>query len=66
MTKACSDRRRNNDFRLEKSQFRLAIRRKFFLTRMVRQCNRMSKEVVEATGLEAFKGRLDQTLGILV
>ena len=33
---------------------------------MVTHWNRLSKEVVDAPSLEAFKARLDVTLGILV
>ena len=33
---------------------------------MVTHCNRLSKEVVDAPSLEAFKARLDVALGSLV
>ena len=33
---------------------------------MVRHWNRLPREVVEALSLDAFKGRLDQTLGNLI
>jgi len=44
----------------------LDIRRKFFTQRVVTHWNRLSKEVVDAPSLEAFKARLDVALGSLV
>ena len=44
----------------------LDIRRKFFTQRVVIHWNRLSKEVVDAPSLEAFKARLDVALGSLV
>ena len=45
---------------------RLDIRTKFFTQRVVKRCNRLSNEVVDAPSLEGFKGRLDVALGSLV
>ena len=42
------------------------IRNKFFTQRMVTQLNRLPKEVVDTTSLEAFKARLDVSLDSLV
>ena len=47
-------------------RFRLDIRRKFFTQRMVMHWNRLPKEVVDAPSLEAFKARLDVSLGNLI
>ena len=42
------------------------IREKFFTQKVVTHWNRLSKEVVDAPSLEAFKARLDVALGSLV
>jgi len=47
-------------------RFRLDIRGKFFIQRVVTHWNRLPKEVVDAPSLEAFKARLDVALGSLV
>ncbi|KFR00944.1 hypothetical protein Y956_13856, partial [Nipponia nippon] len=55
-----------NGFKLKKSRFRLDIRKKFFTMRLVRHCNRLPEEVVDAPSLEVFKTRLDGALSNLV
>ena len=57
---------KGNDFKLEEGRFRLDIRRKFFIVRVVRHWDRLPSEVVEAPSLEVLKARLDGTLGNLV
>ena len=63
--RACSDRIRGNGFKLEEGRCRLYIRKKFFTVRVVRQWNRLPREVVEAPLPEAFKARLDGTVSNL-
>ena len=55
-----------NGFILGQGRFRLDIRRKFFTQRVVAHWNRLPKEVVDAPSLEAFKARLNVSLGSLV
>ena len=57
---------RRNGFKLEKSRFRLGIRKKFFTVRVVRHRNRLPCENVNAPSLEAFNARLDGALSNLV
>ena len=57
---------RGNSFKLEEDRYRLDIRKKFFIVRVVRHWNRLPSEVVDAPSLEAFKARLDGTLSNLV
>ena len=49
----------------KKGRFRLDIRRKSFTQRVVTHWNRLPKKVVDAPSLEAFKARMDVTLGSL-
>ena len=42
------------------------IRKKFFPTRVVRQCNRLPRDVVDAPSLEVFKVRLGGALSKLI
>jgi len=61
-----SHRMRENGFKLEEGRFRQDIRKKIFTVRVVRHCNRLPREVVDAPSLEAFKARLDGALSNLV
>ncbi|KFV12593.1 hypothetical protein N340_13524, partial [Tauraco erythrolophus] len=55
-----------NGFILKEGRFRLDRRKKFFTLRVVRQWNRLPREVVDAPSLAVFKARLDEALGNLV
>jgi len=65
-TKVCSERTRGNGSKLKEGKFRLDIRRKFFTMRVVKQWNRLPREVVDAPSLAVFKVRLDGALSNLV
>ncbi|KFP14339.1 hypothetical protein Z169_07302, partial [Egretta garzetta] len=55
-----------NGFKLKEGRFRLDIRKKLFTMRAVRHWNRLPREAVVASSLEAFKARLDEALSNLV
>jgi len=57
---------RGNGFKVKQGRFRLDIRRKFFMQRVVSCWNRLPKEVVGAPSLKMFKAGLDVALGSLV
>jgi len=61
-----SDRTRENGFELKVGRFRLDIRRNFFSKMMVRHWHMLLREAVGSPSLEAFKDRLDVTLGSLI
>ena len=63
---ANSDGTRGNDFKLEKSRFRLDIRKKFCTVRVLIHWNRLPSEVVDAPSLKVFTAKLDGALSNLV
>jgi len=66
LTRVCSDRTRGNGRKLKEGRSRLAIRKKFFTTRVVKHWSRLPRESVDAPSLEVFKARLDGVLSNLV
>jgi len=64
-TKAGRDRTRDSGFKLKEGIFRLDIRKIFFSMRMLRQWNRLPREVVDVPSLEVFKARLHSSLSNL-
>jgi len=62
----CSDRTRGNGSKLKAGRFRLDIRKKFFIMRVVKHWNRLPREAVDAPSLEVLKATLDGALSNLV
>jgi len=58
-----SDRTKGNDFKSKEERFRLDVREKFFTQRVVKHCNRLPREAVDAPFPEGLKARLDMTGG---
>ena len=65
-SRICGDRTRGNGFKLKEGRFRLDIRKKSLTVRVVRQWNRLHRDVVDAPSLETFKVSLDKALGNLI
>jgi len=65
-SRACSDRTRGSDFKLKEGRFRVDIRKKCFMMRMVKHWNILLREVVDAPSLETFQVMLDGALSNLL
>ena len=58
----CSDRTRSDGFKLKERRFRLDIRKKFFMLKVVKPWHRLPGKVEDAPSLETLKARLDRAL----
>ena len=65
-TRTDNGRTQGKSYKLKKGRFRLDIRGKFFIMRVVRCWNRLPREAVDALSLEVLKAGLDGALGSLV
>lgn len=63
---ACIDLIQGDGFKLKEDSVRSNIKKKFFIIRLVRHWNRLSREVLCAPSLEVFKAWLDEILSNLV
>lgn len=54
LSRACCDGTRGNGFKSEESRFRLDVRKKLFMMRLVKYWKILSRETVESPYLEAF------------
>ena len=62
--RVCGERTRRNGFKLKEGRFRLDTRKRSSTVRVVRHCNRLPRDVVDAPSLETFKMRLGKTVDI--
>lgn len=60
-----NDRTRGNGFIMKEDRFGLDVREKLFTLRVVRYCNRLLWEAMDAPSLDEFKARLDGTLSMM-
>lgn len=60
-SRAYNDRTNGNCFKLTEGRLTLEIRKKFFLMRELKHCQRLPR-VVDASSLETLKVRLDSNL----
>ena len=57
-----TDGTRGNGSKLHQGRFRLDIRKHFFTDKVVKHCNRLPREVVNAPSLSVFQRHLDNAL----
>ena len=59
LSRACCDRTRGDGFKLKGGRFRLDIRKRFFMRKVVKPWPRLPRLVGDAPSLEPFQARLD-------
>jgi len=60
-TRYCSYRTTGNGFKLKEGRFRVGIRKTFFMMKVVRDWNRLLRDVVDASSLELLEVRLNRS-----
>lgn len=65
-TRACRDKTRGNGFKLKEGIFRLDIRRKRCMIRVMRKWDRLPREAIDALSSHVLKVRLEGALSNLV
>jgi len=65
-SRACSDKTKDNGFKMKEGRFRLYVRMKLFTVRVVKHWKMLPREVVDAPSLEMFKVGLDEALSNLI
>lgn len=62
LSQAFSDKARENVLKLHEERFRLDVRKKIFIERVVKDWNRLPSEVAESPSLEVLKRCVDAVL----
>ena len=65
-SRGCADRTRGNGFKLKEGRLRLDMRKKSSTVGVVRQWNKLTRDVVGDLSLETSKARLDGVLNNLL
>jgi len=65
-SRACCDRTRGSGFKLKEGRFRLDVRKKYFVNRVVKHWTVLPREVADAPSLEIFRVRLHRALSNLI
>jgi len=62
LARVCCEWTRGNSLKLKQERFRLCIKKKCFIMRVVKLKNRLPRDVVDAPSLVTLKVRLDGAL----